>query len=458
MPLNDLTAISPIDGRYSNKTSPLREYFSEFALMKYRLMVEIEWFIFLSLEKSITNLPSLNNSEQKRLRTLYQEFSVKESRKIKTIEKRTNHDVKAIEYFIKDQLSNYKKLDKYSEFVHFACTSEDINNLAYSLMIADASEEILLKEIDITNNKLKRLSKKYATSPMVSRTHGQIASPTTMGKELANFVYRIGEIQRTIKTIKLKGKINGAVGNFNAHKIAYPRANWQKISERFIKSLGLSHNPYTTQIEPKDTLVELLNHYQRLSNVLIDLSRDIWGYISLNYFSQTLKKGEVGSSTMPHKVNPIDFENAEGNLNISKGIFFALSDSIQISRWQRDLSDSTSMRNVGVGFSHILIALKSLQNGLDKLKLNQNILKIDLDNSLEVLTEAIQTIIRKNLIPGGYELMKDLSRGKKINKLDLHQLIDEINVPSEEKQRLKDLDPSSYIGIADILAKQLKDS
>tara|TARA_B100001250_G_scaffold87353_1_gene72267 strand:- start:9008 stop:10372 length:1365 start_codon:yes stop_codon:yes gene_type:complete len=454
MPLSDLTAISPIDGRYSSKTSSLRAFFSEFALMKYRLKVEVEWFIFLSLEKGIKELAPLSKNEVKKIRSIYENFSLKDSKRIKSIENKTNHDVKAIEYFLKEKIKRFR-FSKYSEFIHFACTSEDINNLSYSLMIADASQHVLSEEIKKTIRQLRTLSKKHSNDAMLSRTHGQPASPTTMGKELSNFVYRIDQISNQIGKHKLKGKMNGAVGNFNAHKVAYPKINWEGVSKRFVNKLGLTYNPYTTQIEPKDNLVELFHHYHRLSNVLIDLSRDVWGYISLNYFSQVLKEGEVGSSTMPHKVNPIDFENAEGNLTISKGLFYSLSDSIQISRWQRDLSDSTSMRNVGVGFSHFLIALKSLQKGLGKLKLNKKILTEELNNSLEVLTEAVQTIIRKNNIPNGYEVMKDLSRGKEITEEDLINLIDGLDIPDKDKNILSELKAATYTGLAYKLSKDL---
>ena len=436
MLLNNLTAISPVDGRYSSKTVELRPFFSEFALMKYRLRVEIEWFIFLSLEKNIKDLPLLSKNEIKKLRSIYENFSLKDSKRVKTIENKTNHDVKAIEYFLKEQVKDFK-FSKYSEFIHFACTSEDINNLSYSLMIKESSKQVLIKEIKITLKELKKLAKKHSKDAMLSRTHGQPASPTTMGKELSNFVYRIDQIKDQIEKHKLKGKMNGAVGNFNAHKV------------------GLEYNPYTTQIEPKDNLVELFHHHQRLSNVLIDLSRDIWGYISLNYFSQSLKEGEVGSSTMPHKVNPIDFENAEGNLNISKGIFNSLNDSLQISRWQRDLSDSTSIRNIGVGFAHILIALKSLKKGLGKLQLNKKILLEDLDNSIEILTEAIQTVIRKNNIPNGYEIMKDLSRGKKITEEDINVLINSLNISNDDKNTLLELKSRTYTGLASKLSRDL---
>ena len=454
MLLNNLTAISPVDGRYSSKTVELRPFFSEFALMKYRLRVEIEWFIFLSLEKNIKDLPPLSKIEIKKLRSIYENFSLKDSKRVKAIENKTNHDVKAIEYFLKEQVKGFK-FSKYSEFIHFACTSEDINNLSYSLMIKDSSKQVLTKEIKITLKELKKLAKKHSKDAMLSRTHGQPASPTTMGKELSNFVYRIDQIKDQIEKHKLKGKMNGAVGNFNAHKVAYPKVNWESLSKRFINKLGLEYNPYTTQIEPKDNLVELFHHHQRLSNVLIDLSRDIWGYISLNYFSQSLKEGEVGSSTMPHKVNPIDFENAEGNLNISKGIFNSLNDSLQISRWQRDLSDSTSIRNIGVGFAHILIALKSLKKGLGKLQLSKKILLEDLDNSIEILTEAIQTVIRKNNIPNGYEIMKDLSRGKKITEEDINVLINSLNISNDDKNTLLELKSRTYIGLASKLSRDL---
>ena len=454
---DSLLSISPLDGRYNAVNSELRYVTSEYGLIKYRLFIEIEWFKHLANTSTIKELPKLSNKNILYLDDLIKNFSLKDAKRVKTIEKRTNHDVKAIEYYLKEKFSNIKSLDKYSEFIHFACTSEDINNLSYSLMIKDASKIISLNIEDLIKV-LKQKALKYSNTPMLSRTHGQTASPTTMGKEFANFVHRISSINKSIKGTSLKGKINGAVGNFNAHTIAYPDVNWEIVSRKFIKGLGLKVNTHTTQVEPKDSIAELFSNYVRLNNVLIDFSRDIWGYISLGYFKQKLKKGEIGSSTMPHKVNPIDFENAEGNLGLANSSFQHLSNTIVISRWQRDLTDSTVMRNIGVCYGHTNLALSSLLRGIYKLEINKDQIKHDLDSSWEVLTEAMQTIFRKHLIKDGYELMKELSRGKKISKKDLHHLIDKIDIPSEEKQVLKSLTPSSYTGIANTLAKQLKDS
>jgi len=457
MKTNSLLSISPLDGRYNAVNNELRYITSEYGLIKYRLFIEVEWFKHLAKTSKIKELPKLSNKNILYLNDLIDNFSLKDAKRIKAIEKRTNHDVKAIEYYLKEKFSNIKSLGKYSEFIHFACTSEDINNLSYSLMIKDASKIISLNIEDLIKV-LKQKALKYSNTPMLSRTHGQTASPTTMGKEFANFVHRISSINKSIKNTSLKGKINGAVGNFNAHTIAYPDVNWEIVSRKFIKGLGLKVNTHTTQVEPKDSIAELFLNYVRLNNVLIDFTRDIWGYISLGYFKQKLKKDEIGSSTMPHKVNPIDFENAEGNLGLANSNFQHLSNTIVISRWQRDLSDSTVMRNIGLCYGHTNLALSSLLKGIYKLEINKDQLEHDLDNSWEVLTEAMQTIFRKHLIKEGYELMKELSRGKKISKEDLHHLIDKIDIPSEERQALKSLTPASYTGLANSLAKQLKDS
>ena len=452
MKIDSLLGISPLDGRYSAVNNELRYITSEYGLIKYRVYIEVEWFKHLSNTKNIPEIPKLSIKNIRYLDDLINNFSIKDANRVKAIEKRTNHDVKAVEYFLKEKFSKIRSLHKYSEFIHFACTSEDINNLSYSLMIRDASK-IITTNIQVVSKNLKLKARKFSNTPMLSRTHGQTASPTTMGKEFSNFVHRINSISKSIQIIKLKGKINGAVGNFNAHTVAYPKVNWELVSKKFIKSLGLEINTHTTQVEPKDSIAELFLHYVRLNNVLIDLSRDMWGYISLGYFKQKLKKGEVGSSTMPHKVNPIDFENAEGNLGMANSVFQHLSNSVVISRWQRDLTDSTVMRNIGLCYGHTNLALHSLLKGLNKLEINKDQINKDLNNSWEVLTEAIQTVLRKHLVQDGYELMKDLSRGKQILREDLHQFIDSTNLPLEEKQRLKNLNPSTYIGIANKLAK-----
>ena len=452
MKSENLLSISPLDGRYIDSVKELRTITSEFGLIKYRVTVEIKWFIHLSKITKIKELPKLNIKEYKYLADLIDNFDINDARRIKTIEKQTNHDVKAVEYFLKEKFKKIKKLDKYSEFIHFACTSEDINNLSYALMIKNASS-ITKSSITLIEKKLKTLSNKYANDSMLSRTHGQNATPTTMGKEFANFYHRMKKVSLELERHTMTGKMNGAVGNYNAHHIAYPNLDWEKIAKTFIKSLGLDFNSHTTQVEPKDTIALLLSDFVKLNNILIDLSRDIWGYISLGYFSQKLKRGEVGSSTMPHKVNPIDFENAEGNFGMANANLTHISNTVTISRWQRDLTDSTIMRNVGSCFGYMMIALNSLSKGLNKLEINKLKLNSDLEDSWEVLTEAIQTIIRKNNIPNGYELMKDLSRGKKINQGDLEKFISNMDVPTEEKTRLLKLTPSTYIGYASKLSK-----
>ena len=457
MKIEKLLSISPLDGRYSDSVEDLRSITSEYGLIRYRVIVEIKWFIHLSKNPKIKELPSLNIKDTRYLNDLIDNFSIKDAKRVKSIESRTNHDVKAVEYFLKEKFKLNKNLAPYTEFIHFACTSEDINNLAYALMIKDASL-ITKKSLKLITNRVKFLSKKYSNNPMLSRTHGQSASPTTMGKEFANYFHRINKLENEINKHIMSGKINGAVGNYNAHMVAYPKINWESVAESFVNNLKLDFNKHTTQVEPKDTIALLLGDYVKLNNILIDLSRDIWGYISLGYFSQQLKEGEVGSSTMPHKVNPIDFENAEGNLGIANAILTHISNTVTISRWQRDLTDSTIMRNIGSSFGYINLAMYSLLKGLNKLEINKIKLKQDLDDSWEVLTEAIQTVIRKNNIPNGYELMKKLSRGKKISKEDLVKFIDEMDVPYDDKQSLSKLTPSSYIGLASKLAKDLKDS
>ena len=457
MKIEKLLSISPLDGRYSDSVADLRGIASEYGLIRYRVIVEIKWFIHLSKNSKIKELPSLNIKDTLYLNDLIDNFNIKDAKKIKSIESRTNHDVKAVEYFLKEKFKLNKNLAPYTEFIHFACTSEDINNLAYALMIKDASM-ITKKSLKLITNRIKFLSKQYSNNPMLSRTHGQSASPTTMGKEFANFFHRIKKLENETNRHVMSGKINGAVGNYNAHMVAYPQINWEVVAKSFVNNLKLDFNKHTTQVEPKDTIALLLGDYVKLNNILIDLCRDIWGYISLGYFSQQLKEGEVGSSTMPHKVNPIDFENAEGNFGIANAILTHISNTVTISRWQRDLTDSTIMRNIGSSFGYINLALYSLLKGLNKLEINKIKLKQDLDDSWEVLTEAVQTVIRKNNIPNGYELMKKLSRGKKISREDLAKFIDEMDVPYSDKQNLSKLTPSLYIGLAAKLAKDLKDS
>ena len=455
MKLTELSAISPIDGRYSKLVTELQEVFSEYALIKYRVFVEIEWFIHLSKQKHIKELPHLTKQSITFLSKIEKNFSLTEARKVKNIEKKTNHDVKAVEYYLRDQFIKSKQLKGLVEFIHFGCTSEDINNISYALMVKDASKLLISNNINKFNDLLKKKAHQYADIPMVSRTHGQVATPTTVGKELANFSSRIDRISMVISETGLRGKMNGAVGNYNAHLIAYPKVDWEKVSKTFITKVGLLWSPYTTQVEPKDSMAKLFHGHERLNNVLLDFSRDMWGYISLDYFSQKTIKGEVGSSTMPHKINPIDFENAEGNLDLANSIFHYLSSKITKSRWQRDLSDSTSMRNIGSCFAYTLIALSSLIKGLNKLQINKKVINQDLENAWEVLTEAIQTVMRKHHMEGGYEVMKKISRGKNIKKEDLHAIINSLDIPSAEKNKLLKLTPSTYLGLSNKLAKQI---
>ena len=447
-----LLSISPLDGRYHQSVENLRTITSEFGLIKYRVIVEIKWFIHLSKNKKIKELPELTIKENRYLIDLINKFNVSDAKRIKTIESKTNHDVKAVEYFLKEKFKKFKNLEKHSEFIHFACTSEDINNLSYALMMKDA-QDITKLSIATIKKKIQFLAKKYSKFSMISRTHGQNASPTTMGKEFATFFHRLEKVANELNHHKMTGKINGAVGNYNAHHVAYPDINWEKVAMDFVKNLKLDFTSHTTQVEPKDSIALLLGDYVKLNNIFIDLSRDIWGYISLGYFKQKLKDGEVGSSTMPHKVNPIDFENAEGNFGMANANLTHISNTVTISRWQRDLTDSTVMRNIGTCFGYMNIALNSLEKGLNKLEINNVKLEEDLDKSWEVLTEAIQTVIRKNNIPDGYELMKDLSRGKDITQTDLVKFINNMNVPSNEKVRLLKLTPASYIGYAADLSK-----
>ena len=452
MKSENLLSISPLDGRYNKSVESLRAITSEFGLIKYRVIVEIKWFIHLSKNKKIKELPELTIKENRYLIDLIDNFNLSDAKHIKRIESKTNHDVKAVEYFLKEKFKKFKNLEKHSEFIHFACTSEDINNLSYALMIKDA-KEISKESIYAVEKKIQFFAKKYSKFSMLSRTHGQNASPTTMGKEFANFYHRVNKVSNEISHHKMTGKINGAVGNYNAHHVAYPNINWEKVAIDFVRSLKLNFNSHTTQVEPKDSIALLLGDYVKLNNIFIDLSRDIWGYISLGYFKQKLKDGEVGSSTMPHKVNPIDFENAEGNFGMANANLTHISNTVTISRWQRDLTDSTIMRNIGTCFGYMNLALNSLEKGLNKLEINKAKLQEDLDESWEVLTEAIQTVIRKNNIPNGYELMKEISRGKNITQNDLLKFINNMDVSSEEKERLLKLKPSSYIGYASKLSK-----
>ena len=454
MTFDNLTSISPIDGRYSDKTSALKPIFSEFGLMKYRLLVEVRWLEALSKNSNISEVPSFSSEANQKLLAIANNFSIEDAKAIKEIEKTTNHDVKAVEYFLKEQISTTPELQKVSEFIHFACTSEDVNNLSHALMLKNG-RDALLAEMSDTLNLINELAKKNAKIPMLSRTHGQTASPTTLGKEMANFSYRLDRQINQLKDVRIMGKFNGAVGNFNAHLSAYPDIDWQKISEDFIEGLGINYAPYSSQIETHDYIAEYFHALNRFNTILIDFCRDVWGYISLGYFTQKTIKGEIGSSTMPHKVNPIDFENAEGNLGLAIAIGDHFAAKLPISRWQRDLSDSTVLRNLGVSCAHSLISYSSICKGINKLKVNEARLLEDLDNSWEVLAEPIQTVMRRYGIENPYEKLKELTRGKAIDAEIIKDFIASLEIPSEAKEELYKLTPANYIGDAIKLARDI---
>jgi adenylosuccinate lyase len=455
MPHNALTALSPLDGRYATKVGNLRPIFSEYGLMKRRVMVEVRWLLALSDASGIAEVAPFSPAAREALRAIADAFSEDDAVRVKAIERTTNHDVKAVEYFIKERIAGNDELAGASEFVHFACTSEDINNLAYALMLHDARADVLLPALDAVIAKLRDMAHALAAQPMLSRTHGQTASPTTLGKELANVVARLVRQRAQIAAVELTGKINGAVGNYNAHVAAYPDVDWAAFSRIFIESLGLSWNPYTTQIEPHDTIAELGDAIRRANTILIDLARDIWGYISLGYFRQVLKAGEVGSSTMPHKVNPIDFENAEGNFGIANALFAHFSEKLPISRWQRDLTDSTVLRALGTAFGHTEVALEALLRGLGKLNPDPARIAADLDASWEVLAEAVQTVLRRYGLPEPYERLKALTRGQGITRDNLRAFIETLALPPDEKKRLLALTPATYTGLARKLAETI---
>ena len=450
-----LNAISPIDGRYSAKTDKLRPIFSEYGLIKHRVTIEILWLIALSKNSKISEVPSFSQSTLKTLHNIILSFSDKDAQAIKDIEKTTNHDVKAVEYWLKKTLENDKDVHAVSEFIHFGCTSEDINNLSYALMLKDGVTKVILPEIIKLQKKLNDYAIKYADITMIARTHGQTASPTTLGKEFSNVSQRMVRQMANLKNQSYLGKMNGAVGNFNAHLSAYPQIDWNKFSKSFVESLDLECNEYTTQIEPHDFIAEVFHNLSRIHNILIDFNRDIWSYISLGYFSQKTVKNEVGSSTMPHKVNPIDFENAEGNLGLSNALLDHLASKLPISRWQRDLTDSTVLRNIGLAMAYGFIAYESCLKGLNKIVVNKNKIYQDLDNAWEVLAEPIQTVMRKNGIENPYEKLKELTRGNQhITKEALHEFITKLNLDAQDKTYLLNLSPHNYIGIASILAKK----
>ena len=451
-----LLALSPTDGRYAGKVDALRPVFSEYGLIKTRVHVEIEWLIALAAEPGIAELPEFNAKQIAYLRSIAADFSVADAERVKTIERTTNHDVKAVEYFIKEKLESGPDLAQAKEFTHFACTSEDINNLSYSLMLQQGCVSVLLPALDRLQDALLALSHAQAAQPMLSRTHGQTASPTTLGKEMANVLARINRQMPQLRGIRMPGKINGAVGNYNAHAVAYPEVDWPGFADRFVAGLGLEFNPYTTQIEPHDAIAELCDAMRRINTIGIDLCRDIWGYISLGYFKQQLKAGEVGSSTMPHKVNPIDFENAEGNFGIANSLLGHFAEKLPISRWQRDLTDSTVLRALGTGFGHTLIALDSLGKGLGKLETNPQRLQEDLDAAWEVLAEPVQTVMRRYGLPNPYEQLKALTRGQGITEASMHEFIAALDLPDSAKRELLALTPARYIGHAETLAKNIR--
>ena len=455
--ISALTAISPTDGRYSIHTDPLRELFSEYGLIHNRVRIEILWLIALSKDKEIKEIPKFSAKLVSKLNNIIKNFNQKDAPAIKKIEKVTNHDVKAIEYWLKDSLKSEKEINNVNEFIHFACTSEDINNLAYALMLKEGLHTVIIPSIESILKQTFVYSTKFSNISMLAKTHGQTASPTTIGKEFANFGYRLKRQVIQLKKQEVLGKINGAVGNFNAHISAYPKKNWQKFSKEFVSSIGLVYNPYTTQIEPHDFMAEIFQNICRVNTILIDFNRDIWAYISTGYFKQKTIKNEVGSSTMPHKVNPIDFENSEGNLGMSNALLNHFSEKLPISRLQRDLTDSTVLRNIGLALGFSLIAYKSCLKGLAKLEINKARINQDLNQAWEVLAEPIQTVMRKNKIKNPYEKLKDLTRGNQdINKESLHSFIKLLNLPKKDKDHLLSLTPQNYIGVAASLAKKFK--
>ncbi|RZA22056.1 MAG: adenylosuccinate lyase [Lysobacteraceae bacterium] len=449
-----LTALSPLDGRYAAKVDALRPIFSEFGLIRARVKVEVEWLLALAAAPGIPELAPFPEDAVARLRVLHTGFSVEDAARVKAIEATTNHDVKAVEYFIKEKLKDDAALGPALEFVHFACTSEDINNLSYSLMLSKARQHVLLPKLDALIAKLREMAHEHAALPMLSRTHGQTASPTTVGKELANVVARLQRQGEALAGLPMPGKINGAVGNYNAHVAAYPDIDWHEFSRHFVESLGLDWQAYTTQIEPHDGIAELCDACKRIDTIAIDLCRDIWGYISQGYFKQAVKAGEVGSSTMPHKVNPIDFENAEGNFGIANALFEHFAAKLPVSRWQRDLTDSTVLRALGTAFGHMLIGFDALLRGLNKLSTNPERLAADLDASWEVLAEAVQTVMRRHGLPNPYEQLKALTRGQGINEASMREFIASLELPASDRQRLLEMTPGSYTGLAERLARE----
>jgi adenylosuccinate lyase len=448
MDLSSISALSPVDGRYGSKTAALRPYFSEFGLIYNRVLVEVRWLQRLADHPQISEVAPLSDEANALLERLINQFDEAAAQRVKDIESTTNHDVKAVEYYIKEQFKDNAELQAINEYVHFACTSEDINNLAHGLMLKQGLEQVMLPEMLDVLTQIKHLAHHHHSQPMLSRTHGQTASPSTMGKEMANVAARLERQIKQIKQVEFLGKINGAVGNYNAHYTAYPEIDWQANAQTFVESLGLTWNPYTTQIEPHDYIAELFDAIARFNTILLDFDRDIWGYISLGFFKQKTIAGEIGSSTMPHKVNPIDFENSEGNLGIANALLQHLASKLPISRWQRDLTDSTVLRNLGVGLAHSLIAYQSTLKGISKLQLNAQRMDDDLNNAWEVLAEPIQTVMRRYAIEEPYEKLKALTRGKTINATIMAEFIDSLDLPQSVKDELKTLTPANYIGNA----------
>ncbi|WP_251360002.1 adenylosuccinate lyase [Kangiella sp. TOML190] len=454
MQLSALTAIGPVDGRYGSKAADFRAIFSEFGLLKYRVTVEVRWLQALSQAEAISEVPAFDAQANALLDSIVANFSEADGMRIKEIERTTNHDVKAVEYFLKEKVADNPQLQAVNEFIHFACTSEDINNLSYALMLSEGTEVLAEMQTQVADA-IRALAAEYAEIPMMSRTHGQPASPSTMGKEMANVVYRLERQLQQINAQEMLGKINGAVGNYNAHLSAYPEFDWQSFAEQFVTSLGLTWNPYTTQIEPHDYMAELFDAIARFNTILIDFDRDIWAYIALGHFKQKTIAGEIGSSTMPHKVNPIDFENSEGNLGIANALFDHFAMKLPISRWQRDLTDSTVQRTLGVAFGHSSIAYQATLKGISKLEVNEQSLLNELNSNWELLAEPIQTVMRRYGIENPYEKLKELTRGKRVTQEDMALFIDSLDLPAEEKSRLKELTPASYIGNAISQAKSI---
>ncbi|MCQ4314521.1 adenylosuccinate lyase [Stutzerimonas zhaodongensis] len=456
MQLSSLTAVSPVDGRYASKTGALRPIFSEFGLIRCRVQVEVRWLQRLAAHSAIQEVPPFSAQANALLDQLADDFQLEQAERVKEFERTTNHDVKAVEYLLKEQAKQLPELAKVNEFIHFACTSEDINNLSHALMLRAGRDDVLLPLMRQLAESIRALAIEHADVPMLSRTHGQPASPTTLGKELANVVYRLERQIAQVAAVPLLGKINGAVGNYNAHLSAYPDIDWEVNAREFIEGdLGLTWNPYTTQIEPHDYIAELFDAVARFNTILIDFDRDIWGYISLGYFKQRTVAGEIGSSTMPHKVNPIDFENSEGNLGIANAVLQHLASKLPISRWQRDLTDSTVLRNLGVGFAHSVIAYEASLKGIGKLQLNEARIAEDLDACWEVLAEPIQTVMRRYAIENPYEKLKELTRGKGITPAALQTFIDSLDMPAEAKEALRQLTPATYVGNAAAQAKRI---